>query len=85
MGGREAGSHHEELLGNRVTVGHRARVAAGPPGRGSGDCTATGVIVALALPPSRGPEPAGRHGAQGLKPAPSLALHHCRRCGADQS
>lgn len=80
MAGREAGSHHKEPLGNRVIVGHKARAAVGPLGRGSGDCTATGVTVALALPPNRGSEPVSQQGPQGLRPGPSLALHHCRQC-----
>lgn len=44
MGGREAGSRHKEPLGNRVTVGHKASAAVGPPGRDSADCTVTGSL-----------------------------------------
>lgn len=57
MGDREAGSHHKEPLGNRVTVGHKANTALGLLGIGSGHCIAAGVTMVLALPPNRGPEP----------------------------
>jgi hypothetical protein len=47
MGGREAGSHHESPLGNRVTLGHRASTYVGPLRRGSGNCMVVRVSVAL--------------------------------------